>query len=147
MKSFYSCLDGSLPAPQPIQHLAIRDRRQKAGGAVIFYGAEDVRTLATQPFIRLKLARLKETGLDGVIFYRLQQFRYGSQFNFDLLLSILDLGLEVLFACEDLSIRNREEFQQWFPFLAAVDYGLRRDQGADWQRFVQEVDLDAVACS
>lgn len=141
MKTFYSCIDGSIPAPQPVQHLVIRDRAKKAGGAVSFYGAEDVRALGSQPFIRLKLARLKETGLDGVIFYTLHQFRYGGAMNYGLLLALLDLGLEVHFACEGIAIPDRETLDELFPFLLSVDYAARRDRSETWRNFVAEIDV------
>jgi hypothetical protein len=145
VKSFFSCIDGGLSAPQPVQHLVIRDRVAKAGGAVTFYGAEDVQTLASQAFIRPKLARLKQQGLDGVVFYSLHQFRYGEQFNYALLLDILALDLEVLFACEGLSLRTRDELAEWFPFLTAIDFAKRRDQSPAWRKFIAEFDPSATA--
>ncbi len=142
MKAFYACIDGSIPAPQPVQHLVIRDRAQKTGGAVTFYGAEDVRALGSQPFIRLKLARLKETGLDGVIFYTLHQFRYGGALNYGLLRALLDLGLEVHFACEGIAIPDRKALDDLFPFLLSGDYAARRDRSETWRKFVAQIDVD-----
>ena len=72
MKSFYSCIDGGLSAPQPLQHLAIREYAQKTGGKITFYGAEEVKTLKSQAFIIEKLKRTP--GLDGVVFFTLNQF-------------------------------------------------------------------------
>jgi hypothetical protein len=135
MKSFYSCIDaGGLVVPQPIQHLAIRDKAQKAGGAVTFYGSEEAKTLKSQAFIRAKLRRSK--GLDGVIFFSLHQFRYGPDFNFKLLKEILGLGLEVHFAREGLSILNAGQLDELFPFLTSVDYTARRDRDPSWVDFL-----------
>ncbi len=144
MKSYYSCIDGSLSAPQPVQHTVIRDRVAKAGGSVTFYGAEDVQTLGTQPFIRLKLTRMKETALHGVVFYTFRQFCHGEQINYELIRYITGLGLEVLFACEGIAIRTDAELEQWLPFLTAIDYAARRDRSAPWQSFIRSVDLDTV---
>lgn len=134
MKSFYSCIDAGLVVPQPIQHLAIRDKAQKAGGAVTFYGSEEAKTLKSQAFIKAKLQR--STGLDGVIFFSLHQFRYGESFNFRLLRHILALNLEVHFAREGVSILNAAQLDELFPFLISVDYTTRRDQDPSWARFL-----------
>lgn len=147
MKAFFSCIDASIPAPQPVQHLVIRDRANKAGGAIVFYGAEDVLGLGRQPFIRLKLERLKKKGLDGVVFYTVHQFRYGGEFDYALLRFIHGLGLEVHFACEGIAIRNDEDFQAIFPFLLAVDFTSRRDASTEWQSLILGTDLNAVPTS
>ena len=134
MKSFYSCIDAGLVVPQPIQHLAIRDKAQKAGGAVTFYGSEEAKTLESQAFIKAKLRKSK--ALDGVIFFSLHQFRYGLTFNFELLRYILGLNLEVHFAREGLSILDLEQLDELFPFLIAIDYTTRRDRDPAWTRFI-----------
>jgi hypothetical protein len=144
MKTFFSCIDASIPAPQPVQHLVIRDRATKAGGAISFYGAEDVLGLGRQPFIRLKLKRLKEKGLDGVVFYTVHQFRYGGEFDYSLLRFIQALKLEVHFACEGIAIRSEEEFHAIFPFLLAIDFTSRRDKSQEWLQLLREADLDAI---
>ena len=144
MKVFFSCIDGSISAPQPVQHLVIRECAQKAGGGISFYGAEEVQVLDTQPFIRLKLTRLKSSGLDGVVFYTLHQFRQGPKFNYELLLSILDLDLEVHFAREGVSIMSRNQLKQMFPFFMSVDFTSRRDKSDMWRRFVKETDALAL---
>ena len=136
MKSFYSCIDAGLVVPQPIQHLAIRDKAQKAGGLVTFYGSEESKTLKTQTFIKAKLQR--STGLDGVIFFSLHQFRYGPSFNFKLLRTILGLNLEVHFAREGVSILNAAQLDELFPFLISVDYTTRRDQDPSWAQFLSK---------
>jgi hypothetical protein len=144
VKTFFSCIDASIPAPQPVQHLVIRDRANKVGGAILFYGAEDVLGLGRQPFIRLKLTRLKEKGLDGVIFYTVHQFRYGGDFDYGLVRFIHGLGLEVHFACEGIAIRNEEELRTIFPFLMAVDFTSRRDESPEWRQLLLNADLDAI---
>lgn len=134
MKSFYSCIDAYLPAPQPEQHLVIREKAKKEGGGIIFYGAEEYRSAAAQSFIVPKLKRTE--GLDGVVFFTLNQFRYGNELNIKRMYEILDLGLELHFAREDLSFRTRDELAKRLDFLLVVDYTKRRDDGAEWKQLV-----------
>lgn len=131
MKTFYSCIDAGLTVPQSVQHLVIRERAQKAGGAVTFYGSEEAKTLASQIFIKAKLEKCRDI-FDGVIFFTLHQFRYGQDFNWQLLREILDLGIEVHFAREGLSIASTDDLKEVFPFLMSVDYTLRRDTDKSW---------------
>jgi hypothetical protein len=145
MKRFYSCIDGGLPVPQPIQHLAIHDKAAKAQGAVTFYGAEEVRVLRTQPFIKTKLEKLKQKEeVDGVVFYTIHQFRYGDTLNFDLMRRILDMGLEIHFARERLSLLVPSEFEAVLPFLMSVDFTHRRDASLEWKNLVASTDLSSI---
>ncbi len=145
MKRFYSCIDGGLPVPQPIQHLAIHDKAKKANGAVTFYGAEEVRVLGTQPFIKTKLEKLQRCkDVDGVIFYTIHQFRYDDTFNFDLMRHILGMNLEMHFARERLSILKLNELDELFPFLNSVDFTHRRDASLEWKNLVTSIDLLSV---
>lgn len=134
MKSFYSHLDAMLLVPQPVQHLVIRAKAERAGGAVVFYGSEETRTVLAQSVIRVKLRRTQ--GLDGVIFYQLAQFRYGDRLNAPLMQEILAMGLEVHFACEDISLRSQADLDRWLDFLLVVDQAQRRDRTPAWQNFV-----------
>ncbi len=135
MKSFYACIDASLPAPQPLQHLAIRDRAAKAGGAITFYGAEEILTLGSQAFIQAKLRRYP--GIQGVVFFTINQFAYGPAFNFKLLKTIVaTLNLEAHFAREGLAIRDAAALDALFPFLYAVDAARRRDADRSWRALI-----------
>ncbi len=131
MKSFYSWLDGGLSVPQPLQHLAIRDKAQKAGGRIVFYSMEDLQTLPEQSILRAKLQKAKS--LDGIVFFALQQFRYGPVFDFALLRRILGMKLEVHFAREGLSFLSEKDLHALFPFLLSVDYTKRRDHSDEWK--------------
>jgi len=136
MKSFYSCIDAFLSAPQPEQHLVIREKAKKEGGGITFYGAEEYRSAPVQSFIVPKLKRT--AGLEGVVFFTLNQFRYGEKLNVKLMREILDLGLEMHFAREDISLRSREELERWLSFLLVVDYTKRRDAGSEWREIVAQ---------
>ena len=134
MKSFYSCIDAFLSAPQPEQHLVIREKAKKEGGGITFYGAEEYRSAPVQSFIVPKLKRT--AGLDGVVFFTLNQFRYGDKLNVKVLREILEMGLEVHFAREDISLRKPEDLDRWLSFLLIVDYTKRRDASAEWKSIV-----------
>jgi hypothetical protein len=134
MKSFYSCIDAFLSAPQPEQHLVIREKAKKEGGGITFYGAEEYRSAPVQSFILPKLKRT--AGLDGVVFFTLNQFRYGEKLNVKLMREILELGLEIHFAREDISLRKSEELERSLSFLLVVDYTKRRDASHEWKSIV-----------
>ena len=132
MKSFYSCIDATLPAPQPEQHLVIREKARKEGAAITFYGAEEYRSAGVQSFILPKLRRT--AGLDGVVFFTLHQFRYSDKLNVGLMRDVLDMRLELHFAREDMSLRSPADLDQWLPFLLVVDYTKRRDASPEWRQ-------------
>ena len=117
MKTFYSCLDPFVTAPQSEQHLMINKKAAKENGKVVFYGSEDFFVAQTQPFILFKLKRTPN--LDGVIFFTINQFCYGELFNLKLLYQILDLNLSVHFAREFLTISNSKELEVKYIELLA----------------------------
>jgi hypothetical protein len=131
MKRFYSCIDSTLLVPQPVQHLVIKDRAEKAGGSIVFYGAEDQKGLRSQPFILPKLRRTPD--IDGVVFFTFHQFRYGSELNFFLLKTLLQEKYETHFGREGLSIATVDELNELYPFLMSIDYTLRRDASDAWK--------------
>jgi hypothetical protein len=140
MKSFYSYIDQLAGVPQPIQHLAIREMAARASGAVTFYGSEEIKTTYSQSFILEKLRRTP--GFDGVIFFSLNQFRYGSSFNFGVLRSVLTLVPEVHFARESVSINGLSGLDESFAILFATDYTKRIVSNPQWRKFVSEADSE-----
>ena len=104
MKSFYSCLDPYVIAPQIEQHYLINKIAKKENGKIVFYGSEDFFVAETQPFILFKLKRTPN--IDGIIFFTLNQFCYGKSFNLNLINKILDLKISIHFAREAFSIYN-----------------------------------------
>jgi hypothetical protein len=124
MKQFYSCIDAYLPSPQPEQHAVISRKADKEDAAVVFYGAEEVRVAQAQPFI---LSKLKRTpGLDGVIFFSINQFCYSEKLNLKLIFDILDLGLSVHFAREDISLYSKSEAREKFIIISAFYSATKR---------------------
>jgi hypothetical protein len=117
MKQFYSCIDAYIPSPQPEQHALIARKANKEGAAIVFYGAEEVRVAKEQPFILYKLKRTP--GLDGAIFFSIYQFCYGEKFNLKLIFDILDLGLSIHFAREDLSLYSHKQAREKFIEMSA----------------------------
>lgn len=105
MKQFYSCLDITIPAPQAEQHSLANIKANIENGLVVFYSAEDILTYRQQLFILPKLARIQKN-IDGVIFFTVDQFCYSGKLNGNLLRNIIDMGLEIHFSREDISIRN-----------------------------------------
>jgi hypothetical protein len=124
MKQFYSCIDALLPAPQPEQHEISKKKATKEGGQIIFYGAEEYRVVKQQPFILKKLQRTP--GIDGVVFFSIDQFCYGESFNLKLLREILNLKLSVHFAREDISFTNFDEVMANFITLSAYFHAFQR---------------------
>ncbi len=117
MKSFYSCLDPFVTAPQSEQHMMINKKATEENGKVVFYGSEDFFVAQTQPFILFKLKRTPN--LDGVIFFTIDQFCYVKSFNLNLLCQILDLNISVHFAREFLNILDLEDLENKYINLLA----------------------------
>ena len=126
MKQFYSCIDALLPAPQPEQHEVSRKKAIKEGGLIVFYGAEEYRVVKYQPFILEKLQRT--AGIDGVVFFTIDQFCYGQTFNLKLLCDILKSKFTVHFAREDISLNNVEEVNKNFLILIAYFHAFKRSR-------------------
>lgn len=122
MKGYYSCLDIGCSdlVTQPIQHLVNGTMAERLGGRVVFYTAEDPETLATQLIIRDKIA--ENEAIDGIIFFRLKQFAYGPSFNFRFLRELLEMGREVHFAREALSLTNLADLDRTAETLLAYDH-------------------------
>ena len=126
MKQFYSCIDALLPAPQPEQHEVSKKKATKEGGQIVFYGAEEYRVVEYQPFILNKLQRT--AGIDGVVFFTIDQFCYGQTFNLKLLCDILKSKFSVHFAREDISFNSVEEVEEKFITLSAYFHAFRRSK-------------------
>jgi hypothetical protein len=126
MKQFYSCIDVLLPAPQPEQHELSKKKAAKEGGQIVFYGAEEYRVVKHQPFILGKL--LRTGGLDGVVFFSIDQFCYGDKFNLKLLGDILKAKFSVHFAREDISFNNIEDVNEKFITLSAYFHAYKRSK-------------------
>jgi hypothetical protein len=124
MKQFYSCIDALLPAPQSEQHEVSRKKATKEGGQIVFYGAEEYRVVDRQPFILPKLKRTP--GINGVIFFSIDQFCYGDTFNLKLLQDLLAPGLSVHFAREDISFYIFGEVTASFITLSAYFHAFKR---------------------
>jgi hypothetical protein len=124
MRQFYSCIDALLPAPQPEQHELSRKKAAKEGGQIVFYGAEEYRVAKHQPFILGKL--LRTGGIDGVVFFSIDQFCYGEFFNLKLLGDILRARFSVHFAREDISFNSVAELTEKFIVLSAYFNAFRR---------------------
>lgn len=135
MKQFYSCIDVTLITPQPEQHELSRRKAAKEGGHVVFYGAEEYRVHQLQPFILNKLSRTN--GIDGVIFFSIDQFCYGERFNLRLLLDILHSKVGVHFAREDISYVTVDEVMQNFIVLSAYFHAFRRRRIIDAEEILR----------
>ena len=126
MKQFYSCIDALLPAPQPEQHEVSKKKAAKEGGQIVFYGAEEYRVVKHQPFILNKLERT--AGIDGVVFFSIDQFCYGESFNLKLLVDILKSNFSVHFAREDISFNSLDEVRKKFITLSAYFHAFKRSR-------------------
>lgn len=128
MKSFYSCLDPFVVAPQSEQHMLINQKAAAENGKVVFYGAEDFFAAQSQPFILFKLKRTPN--IDGVIFFTINQFCYGNTLNLKLLHQILELNISVHFAREFFSILNFKELEDKYIELLAYFQSTFKNQNA-----------------
>jgi hypothetical protein len=126
VKQYFSCIDTLMLAPQPEQHALSQVKASKEGGQIVFYGAEEHRVVKQQPFILGKL--LKTPGLDGVVFFSVNQFCYADTFNLKLLAAILEIPLEVHFAREDLSFRSITDMSEKFLVVSAYFHAYKRSQ-------------------
>ena len=142
MKKFYSCIDASLLVPQPVQHLVISSYAAKVDGSIVFYGAEDTKTLENQAFVRTKLKRTPS--IQGVCFFTFHQFRYGRTLNLELIKYILLLGIEIHFAREAISIRSYDDLDRLYAFIFSIDYTLRRDSCSSWRRFLTTIQTNVI---
>jgi hypothetical protein len=128
MKKFYSFPDQGFVRfiPQPLQHLAIKEKAQSVGGSIIFYYMEDMVTVASQSVLLSKLPIISSNS-HGIVFFSLHQFRYGNGFNLKLMKHILDKKMVIHFARENFSILNEDQFYNCVDFLLLVDHSARCD--------------------
>ncbi len=110
LKSFYSCLDPFVTAPQSEQHNLINKMAHSETGKVVFYGSEDFFVAESQPFILFKLKRTPN--INGVIFFTINQFCYGQTLNTNLLNEILNLNISLHFARENISIYDFNDLER-----------------------------------
>lgn len=122
----YSCLDTTLSAPQPEQHLVCNVKAKKENWKIVFYGTEEFRVLKEQPFILNKLKRTPN--ISGVIFFTIDQFFYGKKPNFTLMKKILQLDLFMSFAREDLNIYTLDDLNNKLPLLLSYYNSLTRNK-------------------
>ena len=130
---FYSCLDTTLSAPQPEQHLICNQKAKKEEWKIVFYGAEEFRVLKNQPFILNKLIRTPN--IDGVIFFTINQFFYDQKPNFLLMKNILQKSLILSFAREDLNIYSIDDFNEKLPMMISYYNSLKRNKN----KFAKEI--------
>lgn len=126
MKQYYSCIDSTLPSPQPEQHLIIKNMAESVGGKVVFYGGEELRVVKQQPFILPKLLRTPD--IDGVIFFTFNQFCYSGKINIKLLNAILENRYTVHFAREKFSFNSKNDLINRFDVLSPYCNNLFRDK-------------------
>ena len=133
-KRFYSILDTSFIGvlPQSGQHLVVAGMAQRAGGHAVFYTMEDHYTLGSHEVILAKLA--ENPGIDGLIFFRIDQFFHGSRPRLDVLRRILAQGFEVHFARERLSLRSPADLDRAFAAIHLSRHLHERDARHDYFR-------------
>ena len=125
MKKYYSYLDTGMVqhVPQPLQHQTIHALAARLDGVIQFYYMEEFRTLKSQKLLRSKIPMMQSA--DGIIFFSIQQFCYGKSINVKLMSQILDLGLELHFVKENISLLDKENFSKVLDFLLVVDHTIR----------------------
>lgn len=134
MKSFYSCTDSGCTAlvSQRMQHVLNAEMADRLGGTISFYVGEDNEFLARQYNLKARLAHAPK--VDGIVFFRLQQFNYGKRFDTGFLREILAKGYETHFARENLSVRSVAELDTLYPTLYTFGFLNGGDGGPDAYR-------------
>ena len=90
----------------------------------MFYGGEEIMCIQSQPFI---ISKLKKTpGITDVVFFAFAQFCYGEKFNFKLLKEIVQDGIGVHFAREDMSFMTVDDIERDFLLLSAYFHSFQR---------------------
>ena len=125
-KLFYSCLDSSLSAPQPEQHLLCNHKAKNEKWKIVFYGTEEFRVLKHQPFILNKLKRTPN--IEGVIFFTINQFFYGNKPNLALMKNILENNFMISFARENLNINSVKDFKIKLPLILSYYNSMKRNK-------------------
>jgi len=125
MKQFYSCIDSKIPSPQREQHMIIDSYVCRLGGSVTYSTSEDFVLRDQQKWIFERVARI--SGIDGVIFFTIDQFFCEMKFNEELIRKFILSGREVHFAREQLSFTSEEqlnssESKSLFVFFQALSY-------------------------
>ena len=116
-KQFLSWIDIGISAPQPEQHLIIRNFAQKHNGKITFSDSEDIVNRFNQNFLLSRLIELPD--IDGVVLFTTKQFYLKKNFNFNLLNSIIQNNFDVLFAREQFcfTAENISQMQNDLIFL------------------------------
>ncbi|MBI3497172.1 MAG: hypothetical protein HY058_07700 [Proteobacteria bacterium] len=148
MKKFFSVLDTGVMSlvTQPLQHTINVEMARRAGGKIMFYTGERFETLATHAVLKSKLGERPE--IDGFVFFRLKQFNYGPDFNYEFLLDILEHGYETHFSRESFSLRSPAELDAFLPTLLTLELlgdpgrqgALRHFLGADYENLWTIID-------
>ena len=123
MKQYYSCIDSSIPSPQREQHLIIDLYVNHLGGTITYSTSEDAVLRDEQKWIFERVSRI--SGINGVVFFTVDQFFSSKTFNQELIRKFLISGLEVHFAREQLSFFSEAELDtdnslSLFIFLFAL---------------------------
>ena len=125
MKQFYSCIDSKIPSPQREQHLIIDLYINRLGAEVTYSTSEDFVLRDKQKWIFERVDRI--SGIDGVVFFTIDQFYHGRSFNENLIRNFLLAGKEIHFAREQMSFISEEQLHSTeslslFIFLNALSY-------------------------
>ena len=114
--------------PQAIQHLAISDYISRLGGKLVFYSMENALTARTQSV--LAAAMRKSPAVDGVVFFRLEQFATDHGLNLALMREMLAAGYSLHFLRERLSLETIAELDAARGVLTAFAFSRDRQREA-----------------
>lgn len=136
LKSFYSVLDIGCTSvtSQRGQHVIIADMAQQRGGKITFYTAEDPQFIERQYTLRARIRAT--TGIDGIVFFRLKQFAYGSAFDFAFMRDLLKGGYSLHFAREQFSIETLAELGSAYDTIYAFQH---EERGAADARAISQI--------
>jgi len=117
IKQYLSWIDIGISAPQPEQHLIIKNFAKKHNGKITFSDSEDIVNRFKQNFLLSRLRELPD--IDGVVLFSTKQFFLRKNFNFDLLNKIINNNFDVLFAREQFCFtsENISSMQNELIFL------------------------------
>lgn len=111
-KLYHAWLDISVGniVSQPMQRILCNHYVNKINGKIIFELGEDIEFKSYNLQLRNMInSRLK---VNGFIFLRLEQFSHNGKLQIDLIRKIINLGYEIHFVRQNLSIKNKSHLKK-----------------------------------
>ena len=93
-KQYLSWIDIGISAPQPEQHLIIRNFAKRYQGKITFSDSEDIKNRFNQNFLLSRLIELPK--VDGVVLFTEKKFYLKKKLNYNLLKKIVNNNFGII---------------------------------------------------